>query len=1160
LRSIRVLPGMAGRTLLVALTALACSSTDGPDGTGGAGPDGLARLRNLAKAHFENGETDAAIVYLDSCLALGSDHDLDRLNRAKVLFLAERHDEAVAAFEALREAHPDWADIPYNLGIIHKRLGRVDEGIAELERYVALEPGSAPGWFNLGVLLGNAGRADEARAALERVITLDPNHAAAHYQLASLARTAGDAEGAQAAFDRFEALSARIPAERLTPEALEESPAFEMGIREPGTTPDPATRADASSGPDDGSGSGAPPAWPGFRSPATDDAAAETFAHTALGGLRDVVDLAFADLDGDGDPDLATIVAVEDDAVALRVWRADHGRYRPVDLEVGTFSDRAPASTGARVIAVDLDDDGDRDLLAFGGGVRLLARNQTSAGGAITFTDETDGSGLDPLPGARDVVVADQDHDGDLDLHVLLPGDRALLLRNGGAPDAAVALRFTPASDDARLPVEGVRAIGSAHLDLDYDLDLVRLDGGGRVVVHDNVGQQRHAQIGDPTSAEDVGEGLALALDDLTGDGWIDVVVAGARGVSVLANRGDHTFEPLPGTPPFPTTSGGATTPIAARTITLLDVDADGALDVIAGGALFRNQGAGALAPGIALGHDRSPVGPVRPVDLDGDLDLDLVGLAPDGRLAFLRNGGVGAPHVVRVRLSGGKSNHAGVGALVDVQAGSHHVRRVVTNDVPVVIGMGSRTRADYVRVMWPSGIVQNEVDVDLTAGAVVEVTEKPEPLGSCPSLYVWDGDRFAFVTDVLATASLGLALDGKTPMPFDDEELIRLPRGLARPDTSGHVRLALTEELDEIVYLDRVELWAVDHPPDVAVYANTILREPPFPAADVIAVRNERPPASAVDHRGVDVTAAIARSDGAYASAFERYRGGGWHGMTRRHWIDLDLGPGLDPDRLVLVIDAWMDWPETQTFIALAQNPALELVLPRLSVREATGTWRTVHPGFGIQALKPKEVVVDLRGKLRAGERLVRLESNLADYWNRIHVAEWVDAGAVGVRRTKVGPSAASLHFRGWATRTRPDPSPLELYDYHRVNLKAPWVGSEGRFTRYGDVLPLLTGWDDRYAILNTGDAVEIDVDASGLPATPDGWVRDLFVHVAGFEKQADHGTLASGRVTPLPFRAMSTYPYPSDEADAGRAAREAYVDEWNTRVVVAPRPPVER
>lgn len=1164
MRPIRVLPGMGVRLLAVALTALACSPSDD------SGSPDLPRLRNLAKAHFENGETDRALLYVDSCLVLGSGQDLDRLNRGKVLFLAERHDEAVAELEALRADRPGWADVPYNLGIIHKRLGRVDDGIRELERFVELEPRSVPGWFNLGVLLGRAGRPDEARHALETVVELDPLHAAAHYQLASLARAEGDPDRAKVEFELFQTLSERIPAERLTPEALEESPAFEMGIRPPGSGTTAGASERAAGDPDDaGSGasgaaadgpasSGAP--WPGFLPSPTDGVAGATARDWVAGGDHRRIDVAFADLDGDGGRDLVTLDATPD-GVRLRVIL--HGDVTEEDRAPRELATIPGSLAPTRMLAADLDDDGDPDLLSFGGGAVHLARTQSGGDTPVSVTDETAGAGLDALAHAEDVRVVDYDHDGDLDLHVLLPDARGVLLRNAGAPDAETPLRFAPSADDARLPVEGVRAVAHAHLDLDYDTDLVRLDGEGRVVVYDNVGQQRFAAIGSPIEVEGVGDPVAIAADDLTGDGWVDVVVAGTGGVAVLANRGDHAFELVDGATAPGGDRGTPTPRLDGRgqvSIDLLDADADGALDVLAGGVLYLNRGDGVLDATIDLIPGDGPVASSRLVDLDGDHDLDLALVRSDGRLSFLQNGGGGAPRVVEVRLVGGKSNHAGVGALVDVQAGEHYVRRVVQSGAPIVIGMGPHTRADYVRVMWPSGIVQNEIDVDLTANAMVTVTEKPEPLGSCPSLYVWDGDRFAFVTDVLATASLGLALDGKTPMPFDDEELIRLPRGLARPDSSGHVRLALTEELDEIVYLDRVELWAVDHPPDVSVYANTILREPPFPDADVVAVRNERPPASAVDQRGIDVTDAIARSDGAYAAAFERHEGGGWHGLTRRHWIDLDLGPDLDPERLVIVIDAWMDWPETQTFLALAQNSELELILPRLSVREPMGTWRTVHPGFGIQALKPKEVVVDLRGKLRDGERLVRLESNLADYWNRIHVAEWVDADAEGVRRTKLGPAAASFHFRGWATRTRPDRSPLELYDYHRVNLGAPWIGSEGRFTRYGDVLPLLTGWDDRFVIVNTGDAVEIDVDASGLPATPDGWVRDLFVHVAGFEKQADYGTLASGRVTPLPFRAMSTYPYPAEEADASRAAREAYVDEWNTRVVVAPRPEVER
>jgi hypothetical protein len=106
--------------------------------------------------------------------------------------------------------------------------------------------------------------------------------------------------------------------------------------------------------------------------------------------------------------------------------------------------------------------------------------------------------------------------------------------------------------------------------------------------------------------------------------------------------------------------------------------------------------------------------------------------------------------------------------------------------------------------------------------------------------------------------------------------------------------------------------------------------------------------------------------------------------------------------------------------------------------------------------------------------------------------------------------------------------------------------------------VLPLVTGWDDLFAILNTGDEVAFAFDAGALPALErEGWRRDFFLRVAGFDKQADYGTLASGTVEPLPFRAMTTYPYGRDERYPDTPRHRAYLETYNTRVIArASRP----
>ncbi len=1090
-------------------------------GPAGDGPE-LTRLRNQAKAHFENGETAEAIAIFQDVLASPGATPEDEVNLGKAYFLAGDHDHAISILERARESLPTLPDIPYNLGIMHKRDGRIDDAIAELERFHELDPGSVPGTFNVGVLYARAGRNADALLAFDRILAADPFNAAAHYQRFTVLRALGRRDEAQLAFDRFAELKDRIPAERLESVALEESPYFEIAYREPGDA-EPA-RIEPIMPPYTLGLSATPGSVPPF-----DGATA----------------LAAGDVDGDGDADVVVVHRAAAGAAVATVVRNDGDGRWLVALDL-----TAPAGDAHGLRLVDLDNDTDLDVLVVSARGAKLHRND-GQGARLSFSDQTDASRLANATGTA-VSLADYDHDGDLDVHVSGHADAlSRLYRNGGTPDPATPPVFVDVTAEAYLPNQGTAGPVYRDLDGDFDTDLVALNASGRARAHRNAGQQEFRAA--PSEVTPSSPARALACDDVTGDGWADVVLATDAGLEVFANAGEVTFTAagtfaLGGAPP-----DDATAP-AILAMELVDLDADGDLDAVltrAGGTVvaMRNDGRGSFEDvtetwGVT-GLSLVPTLAAPAVsDLDGDGTLDLVGVDPEGGFVVSRGAGGGAN--VWLTLEGGKSNARGVGSVVDVQSGRLFTRRTVT-DTPMPIGVGTHTTLDFVRVQWPSWIIQNEIDVDLTAERRIHVKEKPAALGSCPSLYAWDGDAYVFVTDVLATTSLGLALDGETPMPFDDEELIRIPTDLAAV-TDGELQFVITEELNEIVYLDQVRLLVVDHPPSVRVYSNTILRDEPFPPAGIVAVRRERPPFAATDHTGADCLTAIGAVDGFYAAPFENV-GRQYHGLADMHAIDLELGPATDRSTLVMILHGWIDWPETATFLSIAQNPDLELVLPTVHAKGAIG-WRQVHAPFAVQALKPKDVVLDLRGRLNPDETVLRIESNLACYWDRIALADAVDAE----RETAVvivDPSRAELSFHGWSARRPRDASPLTTYDYHRVDLKAPWAGSTGRFTRYGDVLPLVTLRDDIYAILNTGDEVRFAVSATGLPEEHAGWVRDYFVWLAGFEKQADYGTLASGTVEPLPFREMDTYPYGPGQAYPDGDAHRQYLETFNTRLV---------
>jgi hypothetical protein len=133
--------------------------------------------------------------------------------------------------------------------------------------------------------------------------------------------------------------------------------------------------------------------------------------------------VAVGDLDGDGDPDLAVANSSSDNVTILRNTGAGDFVQPASSPEAG---DDGPVS----IVAADLDGDGDRDLAAanFFGGVTILRNN-----GAANFAkpaSSPEPTGANP----RALTAADLDDDGDNDLAVTNQlGANVTILRNTGS-------------------------------------------------------------------------------------------------------------------------------------------------------------------------------------------------------------------------------------------------------------------------------------------------------------------------------------------------------------------------------------------------------------------------------------------------------------------------------------------------------------------------------------------------------------------------------------------------------------------------------------------------------------------------------------------------------------------------------------------------------
>lgn len=104
------------------------------------------------------------------------------------------------------------------------------------------------------------------------------------------------------------------------------------------------------------------------------------------------------------------------------------------------------------------------------------------------------------------------------------------------------------------------------------------------------------------------------------------------------------------------------------------------------------------------------------------------------------------------------------------------------------------------------------------------------------------------------------------------------------------------------------------------------------------------------------------------------------------------------------------------------------------------------------------------------------------------------------------------------------------------------------GAFTRYGDVLELVTEADDRMVILGGGDEMTLRFKAPELEL-PTGWVRDFIMHNVGWDKDADLNTVYGQSVEPLPYREMTSYPYGPERQYPDTSAHHSYLENYQTR-----------
>ena len=957
-----------------------------------------------------------------------------------------------------------------NYGLALLRAGERETGLAQIELAQAADPAIPHTYFNLGVEYKKAGEAERAIEQFEKMAELTPREAKVHYNLGQLYKQLDRADDAIAKFELTSELDPSLAAAHFQ--------LFNI-----------------------------------FRRTDRERAQVELAEFKRIKAIQDETDTS-EDVN----------------------WSFYSEIYDPVEpgplaevAESTVFESSVIASLGederAGLLVFDVDADGRPDVLAWnreGAALavnqdgsfeergRLLGANGFGAGDANNddYPDlcvaSSEGAyvlvnreGVFPDPPSLEgsdfagCLFSDADHDGDLDVFFL--GKRSEFWRNAGGEG-----RF----EEAEFPFENKPALAAAAVELyeDDGIDLV-IAYEDEVVVYEDRKLGRYDK--DLSLAIAAGSTQArLDVIDHDNDGYLDVVLRMASGeAQVLQNRGGRL-------------EVGPTLP---GTLVWADTQNRGRAEAVSASNV---QGLATMTR-------------VAAADFNGDGLIDLAGVDDAGAVQLALNRTVVSNSYASIELTGVKSAKLARGARVEVKSGPLYRKQVYVG-VPLTFGLGGRNTIDTVRITWPNGLIQNEIQQP--ANQALSFEEKPRLSGSCPMIFTFNGNEFEYISEVLGVAPLGASLGGGRFFPVDHDEHVWI-RGEQLVEQDGSFDVRITEELREVAYVDEVKLLAVDHPADLEIYTNEKAKAPPFPEFKLFGVDQKIRPTRASDHHGRDVLTRVSARDEIYADTFKRT----YRNTAELHSLTLDFAGA--PEQVRLFLHGWVDWSSASVIVGASQTKDRALAPPILQVRNASGDWETVVNDLGLPGGRSRTISLDV--KFPGESREVRIVTNMCLYWDEVFAA--VDSENPEARVTEVSAASAELRFRGFSRNiTYPGRRQPESFVYADVSPVSTWNPTPGLYTRFGNVSPLLETEDDRLVVMGAGDEIALRFPARSLPQLKPGWRRDFILKVDGWAKEREANTAFGDAVEPLPFHQMSGYPYTSNERFPGLPK---FRDEFLTR-----------
>ncbi len=1175
-------------------------------------PIEASRLNNLGVAYMNQQLFEKGLNAFQQAAAADPKFVVARLNEGVAYLNLQKIDEAKAALEDTIKQDPKNPNAWYSLGLLAKNTGDAQAAIDAFKRVTEIDPNDADTWYFLGTAYVQAKQFPPAIEAFEHALKINPLHASGEFGLSRAYQQSGDTDRAREHLKKFQYLTQNKISSPMSL-AYGEQGQYSRAVESPLMPLKPPAQikvqfVDVTK-----------EAGLTFKAPSK----SESFRDFGPGAC-------FLDFDNDGKLDIFIADNGSQGGVSL-YHNLGNGNFEDVTQKMGIN----PNLHAIGCTAGDYDNDGFTDLAVSQNDDVLLLHNEKG----VKFQNVANDANVLVNNLNLALTFIDYDHDGDLDLLVTRSGDKAGwgdMFRNDGDGN------FTNVTEALGFETMGISG-GEGAIGTDYNndraVDILVADLGPAILENPREGKFAVKKLwsdgmpGPPTGA---------AVLDFDHDGWMDVALThsgwtNGKSVTLWRNNKGKSFDSVP----FPKVEW-----LKAFGVAAFDYDNDGWVDLVAVGEtkdgkgevrLFRNLGPDGFEDVTAdVGLDKIHLESPRAIitgDYDNDGTTDLLITQNHGPAVLLRNEGANKNHWLKLSLKGLNDNKSAIGTKVEVFSGGNRQKFEIygsngylgQNSTDIVVGLGESKEADIVRMLWPTGVLQDEIQVagDKTQN-LLEIDRRGS---SCPTLFVWNGKRYEFVADMLGAGVVGHWIGPNQrdiPRPVEwikiPRETVQLkptsalgpqtpassenPKAGSREPKAGKMsprsevqgpRSVLSfrfmEPLEEAVYLDQVRLLAVDHPANEDVFPNEYFASnPPYPEFKVVVSRDARPPAGAWDEHGHNVLPDLLAHR--YFGDFEVTH---FLGFAKPHTLTLDLGAPYNGGPLWLLAYGEIEYFSANSMYAASQA-GIDAIAPYVEAEDSNGNWKRVMDDMGFPAGGPRTMTADLTGKLARGAHKIRITTNLQIYWDSILISRTPqpatreiprptpesaglrdDAGngmsgtydgrrhpdrsrssgeardlaqtSNEIRLTNVPLLRADLEYHGYPYKIEGNPPGNVQYIYEKVSATGPYTRPFGTYTRYGDVLPLLTATDDRLAVFGSGDEVRLDFDPSNLPPLPQGWVRDYFFAADGYEKDMDFYAAEGNYVAPLPFLSMGEYPYTPKRTFPLDDAHVNYLLEYNTR-----------